>query len=119
ANDLEVAVGVPMSAVSSEVHVPRHITEVLLLVPRVIAPNRPQHAGHGPFQDEIAAFSRLQLCAGRVYNRWLHSKKWQTGAARFAGCGARQSGQHDAASFRLPPGIYDRASALADGLVVP
>ena len=50
---------------------------------------------------------------------WQTAKEWSGGGTRFQFGRTRQRRDHEAAGFGLPPGINNRAAAVADFLVVP
>ena len=62
------------------------------------------------------AVEHLAFC---IHNAELDAGQWQGSVSRFGGSDARERGDHNAACFCLPPGINNRAFALADVVVVP
>ena len=102
--------------------------EVLVLVCReigldealVVAENRAHLAWPGPRDDERAFGLAVQhLAAFGVDDLRLDAEERQgCGAGLQVGC-AGQRRDHVAARFGLPPGVDDRAAALADHLVIP
>ena len=119
ANDPEVAVIVAACAVACKV--PALLGEfrpVLFDIAIGVSPDCTGHTRPGPLDDEIAVLVRLAGGAIFAYDFGFDCGERQGGAARFEGdnwCGC----DHEAAGFRLPPGVHNRAVFATDHTVVP
>src|SRR5690606_11860527 len=118
AHDPEIAVLVDACIVAGEILM-RYAAPVLLLVAFVIAPDSAQHAGPGVADDKPAALVRAHRLAAVVRHFGQDPGQWLRAASRLRRNGAGQRRHHDAARFRLPPSIHDRATLAANHLVVP
>src|SRR5690606_17818900 len=105
-------------AVAGEIK-PRVIREVSLDAAFVIAVDcarlaRPAvlHAEH----PRTWTFENITLV---VNHHGLNAEEGKRRRTRLQIHGARQRRDQDAAGFRLPPGIYDRAAPIADHVIIP
>src|SRR5262249_22010769 len=118
AGDPVIAVSVAAAAVAGEVLV-RIGREIGFLEALVIAIDRAHLAGPAIGEDEVALAGAGQHLALGIDDLGLHAEE---GARRGAGLQrgrARQRRDQDAAGLGLPPGVDDRAAALADDAVIP
>ena len=118
AHDPVVTVFVAAGVVAGQV-LAGHLAPIHFLVAVIIAPDAAEHAGPGMGHHEPAALIAADGLARRV-NDCRQDAGQRFGAA--AGLGGNRAGQrahHDAARFRLPPGIDDGAALAADHAVVP
>ena len=120
AGDPVVAVLVAPAAVAGEV-VARVLREVGLLEALVVAAHRARLARPRRRQAQRAARRRCPRapCRRRVDDHGLDAEERQRRRARLGRRGARQRRDQDAAGLGLPPGVDDRAAALAHHVVVP
>ena len=73
----------------------------------------------GFLNAQVAIGGALNLIAIGIDQHRLNAKKWPRRRARLQGSGAWQRRNQNAASFRLPPSINDRAAPVANYVVVP
>src|SRR5690606_13963205 len=118
AGDPVVAVGVAAGAVAGEVHA-RIRREVGVEEALVVAVHGAHLPGPGIEQHQVAFALALEQVALGVDDRRLHAEERARGRTGLGGPGARQRRDQDAAGLGLPPGVDDRAAAVAHHLVVP
>ena len=119
-HDGEVArVGVTHRCVARQIAAAQLGRKVAFGIALGIAPNGAEHAGPGPFDDQIATRAIRDFGAQFIHHRRLHTRQRQGARARRERRGTRQRGDDMAAGFGLPKGVDDRAAALADFGVVP
>src|SRR5690606_39155268 len=70
-------------------------------------------------EAEIAGSRPGDLVALIVHELWLNAEEWLGRRARLEVDGAGQRRDENAAGFRLPPGVDDRAALLTHHAVVP
>ncbi|MPL84631.1 hypothetical protein SDC9_30596 [bioreactor metagenome] len=120
AGDPVIAVLVAPAAVAGEV-IAAILGEIGLLEAFVIAPEG-AHLARPAVRDaqHALAFGLADAHRGlRIEHHRLHPEERVGGRARLRRRRARQRGQHVAAGLGLPEGVDDRATALADVLVIP
>ncbi len=118
AHDPEVAVLVAPGAVAREVDV-RDLAPVLGAVPVVVAVDGAEHARPGALDHQVTAVIGRLFVAVDIDHGGLDAEEGEAGRAGLGVVHARQSGDHDAAGFGLPPGVDHRAALAADHAVVP
>src|SRR4051812_44406053 len=84
---------------------------ILFPVALLVAIDVPQHRWPRFPDDELAADIRADFVAFLIHDRGIDSKEGQGRAPGFGRRRAWQRRDHDAASFCLPPGVDDRATA--------
>ena len=118
AGDPIIAVSVAAGAVAGEI-LARIGGEIGVHEARVVAEDRARLSRPGIGDDEIAFARPLQHGAGGVDDFRNHAEERPRRRAGLELRRAGQRGDEDAAGFRLPPGVDDRAAVLADHAVIP
>ena len=85
----------------------------------MIVPDGARLSRPGIEDDQVAVGGALEALAFVVHQRRLHTEERQGRGARLLVDGTGQRSDHDAAGLGLPPGIDDRAFAVADHPVEP
>src|SRR5690606_6574603 len=119
AGDPVVSVLVSARAVARAV-LAGELAEIGLEEPRVVAIDGAHLARPGVGDDQRAfagAFERF--AGGRIDDLRLHPEHREAGAAGLERVRAGHRGDHVPAGLGLPPGVDDRAAAIADHAVVP
>src|SRR5690606_4754278 len=116
--DPPVAVFVTTRTVTGEVHAAESlevgVDEAVVVTVQGTCLTRPGIDDH-----QVALGRAFDDVAQVVHQRRLHAEERPCGGARLQAMGARQRGHQAGSGFGLPPGVDDRATALADVLVVP
>src|SRR5207248_6763648 len=118
AGDPVVTVFVAAAAVAGEVAA-REGGEVRLAEPIRIAEDAAHDAGPRTRQAEVAGARPFEHLALIVHHRRLDAEEGKRRRPRLLRDGARQRRDQDPARLRLPPGVDDGATRVADDLVVP
>ena len=116
--DPVITILVATTAVTGEIHA-RIGGEVGLHVAFVIAPDRTCLPRPAVENHQVAFGRALEDVALVVDQRRLHTEERQRGGTRLEIGRARQRRDHDAAGLGLPPGVHQRAIAIADHAVEP
>ena len=113
-----IAVLIAATAVTGEI-LARECTEIGFHEPLVIAEHRSHLPRPGVENAQIAFCSTFQNIPFAIDESWLNTEEWPCCRARFQSSCAWQWRDQNATGLRLPPGVYDRASALTDNIVIP
>src|SRR6266849_5549179 len=117
-HDPEVAVRVAPGAVAGKIDV-LDLRPILLSITFIVAPDGSEHRRPGTRNYEITAFGWTnRLAVARHDVGFDAGKRFR----RRAGFGRRRTGEradHDRAGFRLPPGVHNGTTALADDFAIP
>ena len=116
--DPVVAILVAARTVTGEVHATEGL-EVGIDETVVVAVQRTRLARPGIEDHQVAFGGTLDQVAQVVHQRRHHAEERAGCRARLEAGSARQRADQDAAGLGLPPGVDDRATLLAHGLVVP
>src|SRR6202011_6160278 len=118
AHQPEVAVRVDPGPVAHEVDI-LVLRPVGLLVAFWLPEEPTKHGRVRLAEDQVAASTGADLVAAFVEDGGVDGREWLARRAGLGGGHARQRCDQDHAGLRLPPGVYDRAAAAADVLLVP
>src|SRR5690606_27478117 len=94
-------------------------TEVGINQTLMIAVDGANLAGPGALDHQIAITDTMHFVAVIVEQRRFDAEERAGGRTWLEVGGAGKRGDHDRAGLGLPPGIDDRAAAIADDMVVP
>ena len=118
AHDPVIAISVLSGVVACQI-LPGHTRPVGFTKSLVVAPDASQHSRPRLRQYQPASFALVHRVACGIHDLRTNSRQWQRATARLGGRATRQWAHHDAARFRLPPRIHNRAAFAADHLVIP
>ena len=116
--DPVVAILIATGAVAGKV-VAGEGTEIGIDKPLVIAVDGANLARPAGLNRQHTLYRALELIALLVEQHWLDTKEWTGRRAGLECGGAGQRRQHVGAGLGLPPGVDDRAAAVANHFVVP